>query len=171
MQSKSRSSNRRINRCCRVSWAICIFQTLFRRKHPGRVHVLSTTSREMYREWYIQGSGWLLHSRRYFLGKMRRHLYRRSSNFDRTQERLSSWGTAYWSPRELYTFIERLSITWPITKIAFCARRGGESRERCKSSPNKLSLIFSFVLGKMRVDHKSLILHSEMRWSSKGKSS
>jgi hypothetical protein len=37
-----------------------------------------------------------------FLGKLRRHLYRRSSSCDRTQERLSS--AADWYPRELYTF-------------------------------------------------------------------
>jgi hypothetical protein len=47
---------------------------------------------------------WPFHSRRYFLGKLRRHLYRRSSSFHRTQESLSSWSTANWSPRELYTY-------------------------------------------------------------------
>jgi hypothetical protein len=31
-------------------------QILFRRKHPGRVNVLSAAFKEMYREWYIQGN-------------------------------------------------------------------------------------------------------------------
>jgi hypothetical protein len=44
------SLNRRINRCCRICSATCIYQILFRRKHPGRVHVLSTAFRDMYRE-------------------------------------------------------------------------------------------------------------------------
>jgi hypothetical protein len=150
MQSKICSSNRRINRCCRISSAACICQILFRITHPGRFHVLSAAFREMYREWYIQGSEWQFHSMRYFLGKLRRHLYRRSSSFDRTQERLSSWSTAKWSPRELYTSYHSqtgFNITWPWTKIAFCATRGGESRELCKNSPIKLSLICSFVWG------------------------
>jgi hypothetical protein len=40
---------RRFNGYWRISSATCISQTLFRRKHPGRVYVLSTDFREMYR--------------------------------------------------------------------------------------------------------------------------
>jgi hypothetical protein len=47
----------------------------------------------------------------------------------------------------LYHSYRGFGITWPWTKLALCATWGGESREPCKSSPIKISLISSSVWG------------------------
>jgi hypothetical protein len=47
----------------------------------------------------------------------------------------------------LASFIERLRITRPWSKIVFCATRDAESRENCCSSPIELSLMCNFVWG------------------------
>jgi hypothetical protein len=47
---------------------------------------LCTAFSEMCKEWYIHGNEGLLHNGRYFLGKQRHRLYRRSSGFSGPQE-------------------------------------------------------------------------------------
>jgi hypothetical protein len=111
----SREFSVQIDRCCRISSTTWICQILFRRKHPVRFPVLSTAFREMFRKWQIHDREWIFHSRRYFLGKLRRHLYRRSSSFDKTEERLSNWSTTNWSPRELLHYITLISVIYLIS--------------------------------------------------------
>jgi hypothetical protein len=80
--------------------------------------------------------------------QLRRHLYRRSDNPNRTHERFPRWSKANCSPCKLYAVNHSqrgFIITWLLTKIAFIATRDCERREFRKNSPVEYSLICKFV--------------------------
>jgi hypothetical protein len=111
MQSKICSSNWWLNTCCRISPTTSVFQTLFWRKHPARVHLLSATFRRIYRKWFIQGNEWLFHRRKYFFVKLHWHMNRWSSIFNRAQDRPPSRSKAYCFPHKLYTLYHSYRVS------------------------------------------------------------